>query len=121
MVLIDAEWTVVLSDDEEVKTLNATYRNKDKVTDVLSFAQNEGEGPLVPLLGDVIISVEQAKRQAPKADVEAEIVRLMVHGFCHLVGLDHQNESDKKTMQLEEDSILSRFGLKSGLISRSDA
>jgi probable rRNA maturation factor len=112
---------VVLTDDEEVRALNRDYRGIDRTTDVLSFPMQEGEGAgLVPgLLGDVVVSVEQAARQAPDGDVEREVVRLLAHGLCHLRGLDHGTRTEARKMNAEEQRLLQPLGIESGLTSRS--
>jgi probable rRNA maturation factor len=138
-VSTDAEWSVVLGDDEQVRQLNAQFRGKDTTTDVLSFAlehdddreQDEGlaqlgtsaprvgdQGPPPRLLGDVVVSVEQAARQAPDGDLEAELVRLLVHGICHLRGYGHQTRTARARMVAEERRLLQLFGLASGLVER---
>lgn len=77
-----------------MRALNRRYRGKDRTTDVLSFPMREGKGPRTasPLLGDIVISVPEAERQA-RADGEAlqkAVDRLLVHGFLHLLGYDHE-------------------------------
>ena len=89
--------------------LNADYRGMPRTTDVLSFALQEAEAPSpdgAPLiLGDVVISTEQAERQRRGA-LEQEVVRLMVHGFCHLMGHDHQADEDYALMRAAEERLL---------------
>ena len=85
----------------------------DRTTDVLSFAQLEGEGLVVPgLLGDVVISVEQAARQAPRGDLEAELARLVAHGLCHLLGFDHGDDAEEARMRAEEARLLEGLGVE---------
>jgi rRNA maturation RNase YbeY len=103
---------VLLTDDGELRELNRRYRNVDRTTDVLSFAQREGEGLCdTHLLGDVVISVEQAARQALGGDLLAELVRLLVHGLCHLRGLDHARRADAARMRAEEARLLGVVGV----------
>jgi len=92
--LTDGELSIVLVDDAEIRTLNRTYRQIDRSTDVLSFPMHgrrrPRHGPL--LLGDVIISVDTLRRQAA-ADGVPDVVageRLLVHGLLHLLGYDHE-------------------------------
>lgn len=87
--------------DEEIKKLNRMYRGKDSVTDVLSFAYEGGES-----LGDIVISFEQAKRQAEDGDIELEVSDLLVHGILHVLGHDHENPEDSKTMFKLQDEII---------------
>ncbi len=90
---------VTLVGDEEIHALNRSYRRKDKPTDVLAFAMREGEGgTLHPgVLGDVVISVDTAARQA-KRGLEAEVLFLWSHGLCHLLGYDHRNDREEAEM-----------------------
>ncbi|MDQ2818632.1 MAG: rRNA maturation RNase YbeY [Candidatus Eremiobacteraeota bacterium] len=82
--------TVVLAGDRTVHRLNLSYRNQDRPTDVLAFELSTGQEADEPF-GDVIISIETACRQAEqyKADLESEVLRLLVHGTLHLCGYDH--------------------------------
>ncbi len=81
----------MLTDDTGIAALNRTWRGKNKPTDVLSFSQVEGEGAPASALGDVVISVETAARQARRAgtSLDQEMRRLLVHGVLHLLGHDH--------------------------------
>jgi rRNA maturation RNase YbeY len=83
-----------LSDDDELLALNRQYAGEDHATDVLSFEQS------APLLGDVIISVETAARQAAAAghSLAAELVHLAVHGMVHLMGYDHATAEEERVM-----------------------
>ena len=89
-----------LSDDDELHALNREYADEDHATDVLSFAQ--AEGPVVPHgdlepLGDIVISVEYARRQA-KRGLPAELFHLAVHGLVHLLGFDHRDAAEERVM-----------------------
>ncbi len=92
--LPDAEVSVLLIGDGAMRTLNRRYRGKDRTTDVLSFPLREGtfSGVQHQLLGDIVISVPAAARQAKAAGETLldEIDRLLVHGFLHLLGYDHE-------------------------------
>lgn len=96
-----------LTSDQEVQGLNRDYRGKDRATDVLAFAMREGEGaPLLPeLLGDVVISVETARRQA-KTSLEDEVAFLWAHGLCHLLGYDHQTDAQERKMNQRMQRLL---------------
>jgi probable rRNA maturation factor len=92
------ECGLTLTSDEHVHRLNREYRRKNKPTDVLAFAMREGQGPhFSGLLGDVVISVETARRQA-KATLEEEVAFLWAHGLCHLLGYDHQTDAQERAM-----------------------
>jgi probable rRNA maturation factor len=110
---------VVLTDDDQVRDLNRQYRGVDDTTDVLSFPMREGPGSgMSGLLGDVVVSVEQAARQAPAGDLEREIVRLLVHGLCHLLGMDHGAARDRKRMLAAEQRLLAALGIEEPLTAR---
>ncbi|MCI5897613.1 MAG: rRNA maturation RNase YbeY [Anaerovoracaceae bacterium] len=102
---------------EEIRELNRIYRQKDKVTDVLSFPQFDRisdlpeEGPLC--LGDVVICTEQALLQADDFghSPEREIVYLFVHSLFHLLGYDHMEEDEKEDMRRREEGVMDRIGL----------
>lgn len=96
-----------LTDDEELRALNRAYAGTDRPTDVLSFSQREGmpagpvgRGHTPELLGDVVISVETALRQAQAAghDLLPELLHLSVHGLCHLLGYDHATRAEERAM-----------------------
>ena len=105
--LAEAELSVLLTNDAEIHALNREHRQKDKPTDVLSFPLEEGEGTLkdfragqVRLLGDVVISLDTAARQAKgrKRELLPEVRFLLAHGLLHLLGYDHANPPEKKQM-----------------------
>ena len=104
----DAELSILITDDEEMCSLNRAYRGVERPTDVLSFSQVEGEGPVtVPhLLGDVVISWETAQKQASERDhaLQDEMKRLLVHGVLHLLGFDHEGdeEAERAMREMEE-------------------
>lgn len=100
-----AELSVLLTDDAEIHELNRTYRHKDRPTDVLAFAMREGEAQAgAPdqgeLLGDVVISLETACRQATarRRTPLAEVRFLLAHGLLHLIGYDHQTDAEEREM-----------------------
>lgn len=110
---VDGEVSVLFVDDIKIKSLNATYRNKDEVTDVLSFPQytslkDDGINEPFIYLGDVVISLEQALRQAEDFghSMEREIVYLTVHSVLHLMGYDHLDDVQKKEMRDKEKTVL---------------
>ena len=108
-----AELSVVLADDPTVHELNRTYRNTDAPTDVLSFSQLDGEQFTRPEgtaqhLGDIVISVETAARQAAEYQqtLQQELEHLLVHGVLHLLGYDHEVADDAAAMRLQEEAVL---------------
>jgi len=107
----DLECAVRLTTDRVIHELNRDYRSKDKPTDVLAFAQREGEGgDLHPeILGDVVISVDTARRQAKRkspAGLYAEIRFLAAHGLCHLLGYDHRDDAEEAVMNARMAALL---------------
>lgn len=111
------EVSVLLTDDADIRQLNRDYRGIDAPTDVLAFAMREGEdGNLNPnLLGDLVISLETAARQASTKDtlsptcgnLETEAALLAVHGMLHLLGYDHQTPKDATIMFEKQKTIFS--------------
>ena len=103
----EAELSILVTDDEEIHSLNRIYRATDRPTDVLSFSQLEGEGPVTApqLLGDVVISWETAQRQALELGhpVLVEMKRLLVHGVLHLLGFDHEKDDEAAGAMREEE------------------
>lgn len=111
----DAEISVTFVDDEEIRRLNAEFRDIDRSTDVLSFPLGEdGEYDINPengacMLGDVVLSLEHAASQAEQYghSFEREAAYLTVHSVLHLLGYDHVNDEDeKKVMRSREEQIM---------------
>lgn len=107
--LPDAELSVLLCSDAVIHALNRDWRGRDRPTDVLSFAQGEGEGARpAGLLGDVVISVDTARRQAAERGetLGRETDRLLVHGLLHLLGYDHEvSPAEARRMQRRERAL----------------
>jgi probable rRNA maturation factor len=95
----EVEVGLTLTDDAEIHALNRDFRRKNKPTDVLAFAMREGEGGnLHPgVLGDVVISLDTAARQARRG-LCAEVLFLWSHGLCHLLGYDHRTDREEAVM-----------------------
>ncbi len=109
--LAKAELSVLFVGDRAMRTLNRTYRDKDRTTDVLSFAFREGAFASLHahVLGDIVISVPAAERQAKAAGepLGREIDRLLIHGLLHLLGYDHeQGARQERAMQAAERRLL---------------
>jgi probable rRNA maturation factor len=102
----DAELSVALADDPAIAALNERYRGKAGPTDVLSFSLLEGPHAARrgALLGDVVLGVEVAARQAARArrSLDDELARLLIHGVLHLLGHDHQQPAERARMRREE-------------------
>ncbi len=113
-----AELSVTFLKDDKIRALNKEYRNKDKVTDVLSFPMYEDfsefpeEGEIA--LGDVVINKEQAQTQAEEYghSFDRELVYLFIHSVLHLLGYDHENKEDKKAMRKREEEIMEELGIE---------
>ena len=105
----DSELSVSLVGDEEMTGLNQRFRAEAGPTDVLSFSLLEGEHAAFhgDLLGEVVIDVEVAARQASMIGhgLDAEMARLLIHGTLHLLGYDHQREKDARAMETAEDRL----------------
>ena len=91
--------------DTRMRRLNREYRGNDRTTDVLAFAFREAGGPPSPILGDVVVSIPMARRQAESFghSLSEELTRLFIHGMLHLVGYDHErSEADARSMKRKE-------------------
>jgi probable rRNA maturation factor len=103
--MTNCELSILLTGDSQIAVLNRIYRKKNRPTDVLAFAQREGEhgDRTGPLLGDVVVSVETARRQAKArgAPVASELTMLLAHGLLHLLGWDHETPSKDRRMRRE--------------------
>jgi probable rRNA maturation factor len=114
------ELTLRLTDDAEIRSLNAQYRQIDQPTDVLAFAALEDNSPEmvalqaeIPLyLGDIIISVEMAQRQANdhQRSLNTELAWLAAHGFLHLLGWDHPDQAQLEAMLDQQNHLLEAVG-----------
>ncbi len=94
------EASLRLVSDETIHVLNRDYRRSNNPTDVLAFSQREGDGgQLHPhLLGDIVISLDTAKRQCGRKGLSREVLFLATHGLCHLLGHDHNTDAEEASM-----------------------
>lgn len=94
--LTEKEFNIIFCSDYRIRKLNCEYRNKPKVTDVLSFPFNEKD-----FMGEIYISLNRVVIQSERYELtyEEELIRLMVHGVFHLLGYDHQNEIERLEME----------------------
>ncbi|MFH0811194.1 MAG: rRNA maturation RNase YbeY [Pseudomonadota bacterium] len=115
----EGELSLVLTDDDGISRLNRDYLGRVGPTNVISFPMREGEfaDPQDSLLGDVVISVETAAREAAGAGLEFMecFDRLLIHGILHLFGYDHERPgSDATAMEARESELMSLLTLDSG-------
>lgn len=116
----DSEVGVLVTDDATVRELNRRYAGEDSVTDVLSFSLQEGEEFAWPdevkHLGEVIISLPTAERQAQEGGLplEQEVAHLLVHGLLHLLGYDHADPDGERRMRQRENVLLRSAGYDAG-------
>ena len=114
--------SITLTIPDVIKEINKEYRNIDKPTDVLSFPmfQRDEIQELIKknyevedVLGDIIISIPRVKEQAIEYNhsFERELAYMVVHGFYHLMGYDHMEETEKKEMRKKEDEVLNKLGI----------
>lgn len=108
---LPGEVSVLLADDATIQALNARFRGQDKPTNVLSFPAPEA--PNAPrFFGDVALALETVRREAHlqgKA-MDAHVAHLLVHGFLHLLGHDHETDAEAERMEAREREILARLG-----------
>lgn len=107
------EVSVTFCDDADIRALNAQWRGKDKPTNVLSFPT---PGPLAarPLLGDIVIAFETVAREAAEQEktLREHTAHMVIHGFLHLIGYDHETAAEAEAMEGLERQIASRLGLR---------
>jgi probable rRNA maturation factor len=103
------EVAVLLTDDAEMRTLNRTWKSKDKPTNVLSFPAPEGFGSL----GDIALGLEtiRAEAETQSKTLEDHTAHLLVHGYLHLLGMDHIHDDDAQAMEARERAILADLGV----------
>jgi probable rRNA maturation factor len=109
----DTEVSIVLCDDAFIQALNAKWRGQDKPTNVLSFpADFEG---YAPALGDIVIAYETVAREAAEdgKSLRDHLAHMIVHGFFHLLGFDHEDEAEAEEMEAAEIKALAAQGIAS--------
>ncbi len=110
----DIQLSLVLADDDFVQNLNKKYRGKNQPTNVLSFPQEpDVEEDGIVLLGDIVMSWQTLRKEATKQskNMEDHFAHLLVHGFLHLLGFDHQDEKSALQMESLEIEILHHFNI----------
>ncbi len=100
------EISVLIVDDEQIREINQTYLQRNRPTNVLSFAMTEGaSGDIHPeILGDIVISVETASRDAEASglQLDEEMDFLLIHGLLHLIGYNHENTTEEEIQRMRE-------------------
>lgn len=129
--LKNPEVSFLLTDDARIHELNKTYRKKDRPTDVLAFALREGDFAELAgdALGDVIVSVPTARKQADERGrpVLDEVTMLTAHGLLHLLGWDHDTDAKERRMTAETERLcraaapISKAGAKRSLSKKKSA
>ncbi len=110
----DYEVSLVFTDDAAIQALNRQWRDRDRPTNVLSFPQSAVlAGPAPQMLGDIVLGCETVRREAAleHKPLDHHIAHLIVHGFLHLVGYDHENIEDAERMEQLERNGLSKIGV----------
>jgi len=108
-----AEVSIVLADDAQIRDLNHRWRGKDSATNVLSFPAPDSPHDKARFLGDIILAFETIEREAADEakPLAHHVAHLAVHGTLHLLGYDHENDSDADAMERRERDILARIGV----------
>lgn len=110
-----SELSVVFSNDDSIRELNAGWRGKDKPTNVLSFPAFpiSGGGSLPPMLGDIVLAAETVSREAEleQKPIENHISHLVIHGLLHLLGYDHETDAEAEEMEAAERAALARLAI----------
>ena len=109
----DCEVSLLFTDDAQVQQLNEQWRQIDKPTNVLSFAAREAGGPATPALGDIVLARETIEREAAQQNKTPDdhLIHLIVHGFLHLLGFDHETDEEADEMEAVEIKILSQLNI----------
>ena len=114
--LDNVEFNVIFVDSNTIHDINKTYRNVDRVTDVISFALEDNKTIELDhrLLGDIYICVERAEEQAKEYGHSflRELAFLTIHGLLHLLGYDHMEKEEEKIMFQKQEDILNEFGIR---------
>lgn len=116
--LENVEFSIIFVDGNTIHEINKTYRNVDRVTDVISFALEDNKTIELDrrLLGDIYICIERAHEQALEYGHSflRELAFLTIHGLLHLLGYDHMTDEEEKIMFQKQEDILNEFGIRRG-------
>jgi probable rRNA maturation factor len=110
-----AEVGILFTDDAHIRVLNGRWRGKDKATNVLSFPATPVRPgvTLPPILGDIVLAAETIRREAglEEKPFEHHLIHLVVHGFLHILGYDHETDAEAEVMEAAERRILGRLAI----------
>lgn len=113
--VMGSELSILFTDDAHIRALNGEWRGKDKATNVLSFPAFPPlrEGPIPPLLGDIVLAAETVRREAEDEGkaYEHHLAHLLIHGFLHLTGYDHETDEEAEEMEEMERRALARLAI----------
>lgn len=102
----EAELSLVICGDEEIAAINQQWLNREGPTNVISFAQNEGDGPALnpEILGDVVVSADTARREAAEHGLapDEHLMRLIIHGILHILGYEHEQGGEPARLMEEK-------------------
>jgi len=114
--LENVEFNIIFVDSQTIHEINKTYRNVDRVTDVISFALEDNKTIELDhrLLGDIYICIERAEEQANEYGHSflRELAFLTIHGLLHLLGYDHMEKDEEEIMFKKQEDILNEFGIR---------
>jgi len=107
----EAELSLVICGDEEIAAINQQWLNRQGPTNVISFAQKEGDGPALnpEILGDVVVSADTARREAAQHGLEPDehLMRLIIHGILHILGYEHEQGGEPaRLMEAKTEDLL---------------
>ena len=110
-------FNIIIVDEEKIQEINREYRNKDSITDVISFALEDDDTFIetdMRILGDIYICLKRCMDQSIEYGHSflRELSFLTIHGLLHLLGYDHMNEEDEKVMFKLQEMILNEYGIK---------
>lgn len=108
-----SEVSLLFTNDEHIRNLNLGWRDRDKATNVLSFANNDAGKAFSALLGDIVLAQETIAREANEQDktFDDHLTHLIIHGFLHLLGYDHLEDDEAEAMEKLEISVLRGLGI----------
>ncbi len=126
----DGEVSILLTDDDEIRDLNARYRSRDHPTNVLSFPTldldrgetSAAQPPGTVLLGDIAMSLQRLVAEAEERNkpIQDHFAHLLIHGVLHLLGYDHLENEQAELMEGMEETILSELGMAAAYEARED-